>query len=230
MSNAVQQGDPVSLTEKAYRSIAEAIARRTLMPGEPLTQDRLAKWLAISRTPVREALRRLEQDGIIQTLPGRGLVVAELTLQDVVELLELLGTLEPQAVALAARRRSPEQAQRLIAQSQALLDAALRGDHGAWLLADTPWHETLLEAAGNRLLGNAVRDVRRKLQRVTYNTSSEPPFMRSGTEEHLAVAELVRDGDPERARALWGRHLEAVGARAIKLVHDYIVPVRGERF
>jgi len=65
MSDKLANGDVASFTEKAYQAILGAIARLELKPGETLTQDRLAKWLAISRTPVREALRRLEQDGLI---------------------------------------------------------------------------------------------------------------------------------------------------------------------
>src|SRR5215212_3975578 len=109
------QEDFASLTERAYQAISLAIARLELKPGESLTQDRLAKWLSISRTPVREALRRLEQDGIIQTAPGRGLIVTELTIKDVEDLLEMLGLLDTQAAYLAAQRRTQAQAERLVA-------------------------------------------------------------------------------------------------------------------
>src|SRR5919206_5328468 len=97
MTNAPLHDDVASLTEKAYQAISGAIARLELKPGEALKQDRLAKWLSISRTPVREALRRLEQEGIIQTAPGRGLVVAELTIKDVEDMLELLHLLDSRA-------------------------------------------------------------------------------------------------------------------------------------
>ena len=82
MSDKLANEDVASFTEKAYQAILGAIARLELKPGETLTQDRLAKWLAISRTPVREALRRLEQDGLIANVPGRGLIVTELTIKD----------------------------------------------------------------------------------------------------------------------------------------------------
>ncbi len=113
MTNGQTNNDVASLTERAYQAISAAIANMELKPGEALTQDRLARWLSISRTPVREALRRLEQDGIIQTMPGRGLVVTELTIKDVEDMLDLLGLLDAHAAYLAAQRRSPEQAARL---------------------------------------------------------------------------------------------------------------------
>src|SRR6266545_6533702 len=147
MADGHNRDDVASLTEKAYLAISSAIARLELKPGESLTQDRLAKWLSISRTPVREALRRLEQDGIIQTAPGRGLVVSELTLKDAEDLLEMLAVLDTHAAFLAAQRRTQEQAERLVAIAQDLLVAAERNDIEAWEKIDHPYHERLLEAA-----------------------------------------------------------------------------------
>ena len=132
MTNGPPHDDVASLTEKAYRAISGAIARLELKPGEALTQDRLAKWLSISRTPVREALRRLEQDRIIHTAPGRGLVVSELTIKDAEDLLEMLALLDTHAAYLAAQRRSPAQADQLVEISQMLLVAAERNDLAAW--------------------------------------------------------------------------------------------------
>src|SRR5689334_20173637 len=148
MPNEQHLDDEASLTEKAYQAISSAIARLELKPGEALTQDRLAKWLSISRTPVREALRRLEQDGIIQTAPGRGLIVTELTLKDAEDLLEMLAVLDTHAAFLAAQRRTQEQAERLVAIARDLLVAAERNDIEAWETIDHPYHETLLAAAG----------------------------------------------------------------------------------
>src|SRR5919205_2069470 len=128
MTNGLIRDDVASLTEKAYQAISTAIARLELKPGESLTQDRLARWLSISRTPVREALRRLEQDGIIHTAPGRGLIVAELTIKDAEDLLELLALLDTHAAYLAAQRRTKEHADRLVAIASDLLVAAERND------------------------------------------------------------------------------------------------------
>src|SRR6266540_5162692 len=152
MTNGLNNDDVASLTEKAYQAISTAIANLQFKPGEALKQDHLARWLSISRTPVREALRRLEQDGIIQTQPGRGLVVTELTLKDAEDLLEMLAVLDTHAAFLAAQRRTQEQAERLVAIAQDLLVAAERNDIEAWEKIDHPYHERLLEAAGNLFL------------------------------------------------------------------------------
>lgn len=230
MTNGQQRDDVASLTEKAYQAISGAIARLELKPGEALTQDRLAKWLSISRTPVREALRRLEQDGIIQTAPGRGLVVTELTIKDAEDLLEMLALLDTHAAYLAAQRRSQEQAERLIEIAQKLLVAAERHDIEAWEEIDRPYHETLLDASGNLFLRRSIEDVRRKLQRLTYHLAIQPEHLVSGTQDHVALAHAIRERKAEQAAEIMRQHLETMHTMAMRLIRTHIVPVRGERF
>jgi DNA-binding GntR family transcriptional regulator len=230
MTNGLNRDDVASLTEKAYQAISTAIARLELKPGESLTQDRLAKWLSISRTPVREALRRLEQDGIIHTAPGRGLIVAELTIKDVEDLLEMLALLDTHGARLAAQRRTPEQAARLIALAQGLCVAAEQQDIDAWYQSDGPYHDTLLDAAGNEFLRRSIEDVRRRLQRITYHLAVQPEHMLSGTREHMELAQAISDADPDRAAEIMRQHLDAMRTMAMKLIRTHIVPIRGERF
>jgi DNA-binding GntR family transcriptional regulator len=230
MTNGQNRDDVASLTEKAYQAISSAIARLELKPGESLTQDRLAKWLSISRTPVREALRRLEQDGIIQTAPGRGLVVTELTIKDAEDLLEMLALLDTHAAYLAARRRTQEQAERLLEIAQALLLAAQQNDLEAWEEIDHPYHETLLEASGNVFLRRSIEDVRRRLQRLTYHLAVQPEHLLSGTHEHVALAQAIYERKAEVAAEIMRQHLETMHTMAMKLIRTHIVPVRGERF
>jgi DNA-binding GntR family transcriptional regulator len=224
------QEDFASLTERAYQAISLAIANLELKPGESLTQDRLAKWLSISRTPVREALRRLEQDGMLQTVPGRGLVVTELTIKDVEDMLDLLGLLDAHAAYLAAQRRSDEQAERLSVVARDLLAAAERHDVEAWSIADKPYHEIVLTASGNRLLSQTIQDVRRRLHRITINSATRPERLLECTHEHLNVADAIVRGDAETAAAMMREHIEAMSLSALTLIRTYIVPVRGERF
>ena len=230
MTNGQSRDDVASLTEKAYQAISSAIARLELKPGESLTQDRLAKWLSISRTPVREALRRLEQDGIIQTAPGRGLIVAELTIKDAEDLLDMLALLDTRAAFLAAQRRSPEQAARLVAIARELQGAADRYDIESWDRIDQPFHETLLNASDNPFLRRSIEDVRRRLQRITYHLARQPEHLQSGTRDHVLLAEAIHSGDPEGASEIQRQHLDTLRTMALKLIRTHIIPVRGERF
>jgi DNA-binding GntR family transcriptional regulator len=230
MTNGFNHDDVASLTERAYQAISSAIANLEFKPGEALKQDHLARWLSISRTPVREALRRLEQDGIIQTLPGRGLVVTELTIKDVEDMLDLLGLLDAHAAYLAAQRRSPEQAARLAMVAQDLLTAAERRDVDAWSIADKPYHEIVLTASGNELLRQTIKDVRRRLHRITINSTTRPERLLACTHEHLKVADAIVRGDAASAAAQMREHIDEMSQSALTLIRNYIVPVRGERF
>ena len=179
---------------------------------------------------MREALRRLEQDGIIQTAPGRGLVVTELTLKDAEDLLEMLALLDTHAAFLAAQRRTQEQAEQLVAIARDLLVAAERNDIEAWEQIDHPYHETLLEAAGNLFLRRSIEDVRRRLQRLTYHLAIQPEHLLSGTHEHIALAQAIYDCQPKLAADIMRQHLETMHTKAMTLIRTHIVPIRGERF
>ncbi|GIV95695.1 MAG: GntR family transcriptional regulator [Herpetosiphonaceae bacterium] len=230
MSNGFESEDFISLTDKAYQRISLAIANLELKPGETLTQDRLAKWLSISRTPVREALRRLEQEGIIHTVPGRGLVVKELTIKDVEDMLELLRLLDPYCAYLAAQRRTDEQARRLAELAQRLMRAAEERDVEAWSITDKPYHEIILEASGNVLLRQTIQDMRKRLHRISINSATRPERLLACTREHMAVAQAIVEGDAEAAQQLMRDHIEAMSASVLTLIRSYIVPIRGERF
>ena len=230
MTNGFRNDDVASLTERAYQAISSAIANLEFKPGEALKQDHLARWLSISRTPVREALRRLEQDGIIQTVPGRGLVVTELTIKDVEDMLEMLRLMDAHAAELAAQRRTQEQADRLAAVARELLIKAERHDVEGWSIADKPYHEIILAASGNALLRQMIQDVRRRLHRITINSGTRPERLLACTHEHLEVADAIVRGDAAAAASLMRKHIDAMSASAMALIRTYIVPVRGERF
>jgi DNA-binding GntR family transcriptional regulator len=230
MTNGLNTDDVASLTEKAYQAISVAIANLEFKPGEALKQDHLARWLSISRTPVREALRRLEQDGMIQTMPGRGLVVTELTIKDVEDMLEMLRLMDAHAAYLAAQRRTPEQAERLAEVARDLLAAAEQHNVEAWSIADKPYHEIVLAASGNQLLRQSIQDVRRRLHRITINSTTRPERLLACTHEHLKVAEAIVQGDAEAAAQLMRAHIDAMNVSAMTLIRTYIIPIRGARF
>lgn len=219
-----------SLTEKAYQAISVAIASMQLKPGEALAQERLARWLAISRTPVREALRRLEQDGLIQNVPGRGLVVAELTERDVQDMLEVLRLLNPHAAGLAAMRRTAEQSRALAAAAEGFRAAVVRGGPEQLAAADTAYQDALLEACDNPVLRRSVRDLRRRVQRFTLPTAGQAERLAAYAADYRTVAEAIAAGDADSAMRRMRAHIDAVGEGALTMIRSYIVPVRGQRF
>src|SRR4051812_10300996 len=155
MSTTVEpfaEADTLSLGERAYRRLRDSIVQGTLQAGSRISERSLASALGISAQPVREALRRLEQDGLVVTLPRRGTVVAEFGLERLAELGRIRAALEGVAAALAAERMSGE--------DLASLTRIVRGMRGATAAADTAaladlnerFHAILQGATGNMFL------------------------------------------------------------------------------
>ena len=117
-----------------------------------------------------------------------------------------------------------------MAIAQELLVAAERNDLAAWEMIDLPYHETLLDAARNLFLLRSIKDVRRRLQRLTYHLAVQPEHLLEGTHEHIALAQAIYDCKPDQAAAIMREHLETMHTKAMKLIRTHIVPIRGERF
>ena len=137
----------------AYADLKREIIQGDMAPASQWLEEEIAARLGMSRTPVREALVRLEQEGFVQITPRRGIRVRELTRRDVIEVNEVLECLELQATQrLAARGLSPEDMARLDATIAGMDEALASDDVHAWARADYAFHRLLIELAGNRHL------------------------------------------------------------------------------
>src|SRR6266536_2104611 len=108
--------------------------------------------------------------------------------------------------------------------AQDLLVAAERNDIEAWEKIDHPYHERLLEAAGNLFLRRSIEDVRRRLQRLTYHLAIQPEHLLAGTHEHIALAQAIYDCNAELAAEIMRQHLETMHTMAMRLIRTHIVP------
>ncbi|NOZ70759.1 MAG: GntR family transcriptional regulator, partial [Chloroflexi bacterium] len=132
----------VLLRDIAYERIKEAIRMGELRPGQPLAETKLSKLLGISRTPVREALQMLVQEGLVQSIPGQAVTVAAPSIHAVMDAIHVRWLLEPEVVRLAARSISSEQLGILQDTLKELNDAVASDDRAAWSAADNVFHET----------------------------------------------------------------------------------------
>src|SRR5262245_21752528 len=141
---------------RAYAEIREAILNLSLQPGQPLQEVALASWLGISRTPVREAIRRLQSEGLVESSPSRGVAVAQVSVEDVENAYLVLEVLEGLAGRLAAERLTDEGAaglRRLMAQLQ---EAATAADLERWTQLDAEFHDRIRAIAANAKLGRTA--------------------------------------------------------------------------
>jgi DNA-binding GntR family transcriptional regulator len=176
-------------------------------PGEPLSEARISEAFKISRTPVREALQQLAQEGLVQIQPNRTVTVAALSLQEVMNVLHLRSLLEPEVVRLVAESRRPAAVDTLEECIATMEDAAVSGDRAGWAKADTVLHETLAKACPNELLGRLALQMRNRMQLLATDSQTTPARLIACTAEHKAVIEAIAEGDPQRAQETAREHI-----------------------
>ena len=195
------------LGEVAYESVREAILANDLKPGERISEYKVAEWLGISRTPVREGLRRLENDGMLTQHPRRGLVVASIDDAAIQELYDTRELLESEAASLAARHATEAEIATL--RQLVAAEAAMQEKPEAMYEHNRSFHEHIYRAAHNRFLLKFLLLTADTLS--TYRNVSTLVFKERRDEvvrEHHALCEAIAQRDEEAARAIATQHVQ----------------------
>ena len=201
-------GVPRLLREIAYERLKESIRNGVLQPGEPLSETSVSEELNISRTPVREAIQQLAQEGLVQVLPNRAVTVAALTFEEVMNVLHVRILLEPEIARLSAESMSDKQLKKLLKAMEEMESAAERDERTQWSRWDHVWHETLAEACPNSLLGKLGLGMRDRIQHLAVDAQTPGSRLLACTEEHRAVVEAILKKDGGAARDGMRHHLE----------------------
>jgi DNA-binding GntR family transcriptional regulator len=204
--------------EEAYARILSEIRAGSLNPGDRLTETDLAARLGISRTPVREAIRALEIDGLITHKPRAGATIRALDYAEVTELYEMRVVLEGTAARFAARAAYPSELEEL----QAINDdmATAQGTEAIYAL-NARFHTVLLNAARNRFLVRAIQSIQKTLLILGPSTLEEADRLQSALTEHAAILTALAAHDGDGAEAAMRAHIEAAHrARLRQLRHD----------
>ena len=189
------------LSEEVYRVLRQLIVQGKLQPDDKLYEDKLASGLGVSRTPVREALRRLENDGLVITRPGFSTRVTTLTLNDIEEIYPLITVLEGLAVRLVTPRLSGEDVDYLSKLVDAMASCSARGNVLKLMAADERFHSLLHERAQNERLHRAVTQLRGQIERFEYVFFSSRQSVRTSVQQHNQLVGELRKRDP--AAASW---------------------------
>lgn len=212
-------------SDRAYAHLERAILIGELKPRERLVEAELAEQLGLSRTPVREALRRLEERGLVRILPHRGAVVADLSAEEVESIYEVRVCLEGLAARLAAAALTPAQLARIGQLEGACARLASSGDILALMAANDQFHDAIYGAAGNPCLLELIRQLRQRVNLLRYNAWALPARIGRSLEEHRQILELLRARASGRMAGLIRTHLRP--ARDAYLQHAAPRP-RGE--
>ena len=199
-------GKTDSLAERAYVAIRRLIVTLDLEPGSVINERELVERLAIGRTPVREALRRLAQEGLVEVYPRRGMFVTDVDVRRLAQLSEVRAVLEPEAARLAAERLADAgraELEELVHE----LDAD-ELDEQALMALDERIHRAVYRCARNDLLATTLEQYYVLALRIWTIALDRRHELHDAVQEHHALLEAIRDGDGERAAATMRAHVE----------------------
>lgn len=196
------------LREIVFEVLREAIIDGKLKPGERLMEIQLAEELGVSRTPVREAIRKLELEGFLVIVPRKGAYVAGISLKDITDVFEVRAALEALAAGLAAERVTEEgldELERSLVQISELSDS---NDLGSVVERDTSFHEVIYKASRNKCLVQIVSNLKDKIQRFRAASLARPGRTKLAIHEHREIVEAIADRNVELAQTLAREHIE----------------------
>ena len=194
-------------SDRAYAALRDEILEWRLAPGTMLAEVEQSARLGVSRTPLREALARLSADGLVESLQGRGVVVAAASAQSAAELFEVRVPLEAQAAALAARRRDPAVFELLRDEFAGASELIVRSDLRAYYDLVARFDTAVDAAAGNPYLAGTLRGLRTRLARLRRVAHDNPERLAAAASEHLLIVEAILSGDADLARQATSVHL-----------------------
>lgn len=192
---------PPSMAALAAEALRGMILSGELQPGDRVVENRLTDQLGVSRPPLREAMRVLEQEGLIRQVPRKGAVVTPLTAHDIYEIVTLRDDLERMAITLGVPVRSPERLERLRRAFADLEDAAGAGDSAEVTGRSFAFHLAVVGLAGHRRLEDAYRSLSLQLQlcmAMNRRARASIETMREDAERHRPLLELAEAGDLAR--------------------------------
>lgn len=224
---SINDGDGArkSLVEQAYEQIKRRILDNQYYPGFQALEKEIAEELGVSRTPVREALIRLQHEGLVKLIPRRGMQVVPVVASDMKEIYDVLTSLESMAAELLALKKPDRDTLEPMRQATAAMAAALeRDDLEAWAAADERYHRSLIDLCGNRRLAhmaNTVRDQGHRARMVTLRLRAKPV---ASIEEHQQVLEAIERGDWKAARDLHYDHRKRASVELTRILEKYRLP------
>jgi len=208
-----------TLVQEVVHRLEQEISGGRFQPGDRLDEQRLAAAFGVSRTPVREALRHLAAGGLIDLQPRRGASVAQVPLPRMIQMLEVMSTVEGLCARLATRRMADEERE-LLRALVARYGDALEQAAGADVVHELglKFHDAIYAGAHNPFLEDLARKIRNRVAGYRRRQLDRPGRMQEAHDEHLRILEAILAGDAEGAEAAMGRHINMQSDRFIDFI------------
>lgn len=199
-----------SLGERVYKSLRDLILSQAYPPGSKLNVEQLCRNLGVSRTPVWDAMRRLETEGLVSTVARHGVFVLNYGVDKIRDLFAVRGALEALAAGEAARRLSADERTALGATVDRIEAAAAAGDVEGYSRAAIAFHDLVLQASRNQVLQRLLENVYAQILVLRLRSLYLPERLASSVAEHRAIGAAVAAGDAETAERLSRAHADHV--------------------
>ena len=205
------------LRDVVFNTLREAILKGDLKPGERLMELQLASKLGVSRTPIREAIRMLEQEGLAVTTPRKGAEVAKMTLKDMEDVLEIRDALDELAVRIACQKITDEQLKQLEDVKELFEKNTQTNNVKNIAEANVSFHDVIYEATGNPKLVTLLNNLREQVYRYRVEYIKDPKNYPTLIAEHEAILDSLKNRDVKNAVEAMHVHV-ANQAEAVKMV------------
>lgn len=204
------------LGEVVFDYLRSAILSGELKPGERLMEIALAEQLGVSRTPVREAIRKLELESFVEMVPRKGAYVAELKAKDILDILEIRALLEGFAAASAAEKMVEDEVKQLHGTIEKFEKAVSKHDRQSMIDTDNKFHDLIFQATRNNKLIEIVNDLQDQFQRFRVIYFNEFDNFNDLENSHREIYDAIYEHDTNKARNRAEEHVQAVKGTVIK--------------
>ena len=212
----LEMNDDLSLRRVVFETLRKAILSGRIGPGERLPELPLARKLGVSRTPVREAVRMLKEEGLVRIEPNCGAVVTGITREEMEDLLEACCALECLAAERACSRAGEKERAAMEEAALAFEHSCLNGSPENMISADRQFHLAVIDAAGNHILLRVIESLREQCSRCFTEYLKNPSVYPEAVRGHRRIMEAVKRGDAKSARMAAEEHIQAQKAKCFQ--------------
>lgn len=205
---SMQMNEFLPLRDVVFNTLRQAILTGELKPGERLMEIHLANKLGVSRTPIREAIRKLELEGLVTMIPRRGAEVAQITEKSMNDVLEVRRALDALCVELACERITQEDTERLRLACEAFEAAVRTGDIKKIARADVELHDIIVQATGNQRLVQLINNLSEQMYRYRFEYIKDSTQHQRLIDEHRMIYESIVKKDKEAASQAAHVHID----------------------
>ena len=204
----IQMNDFLPLRDVVFNTLRQAILTGDLKPGERLMEIHLANKLGVSRTPIREAIRKLELEGLVTMIPRRGAEVAQITEKSMNDVLEVRRSMDALCVELACERISAQELEALDKACDDFAEAVKTKDIRKIAQADVALHDIIVQATGNRRLVQLINNLSEQMYRYRFEYLKDTTRHQSLIAEHRMICEGIREKNKEEATSAAKLHID----------------------